>query len=706
MGDGMSNVYETNYPGTLNPWVADGTNDPDGDLADNLHESYSGTDPGNRDTNGDGLSDGWQIQYGSDPLMSTGGLVGFSFERVGCYDTDGDSRKVVVSNQVAYVADGTNGLVIVDVSSPASPVLLSTVCTTGFAYDVSVAGTRAFVAVDNSSAALYVVDVTSPGAPSVLGTAPGYAFSMYQRYGYYSVVALSETSVVVGSQNRIQRLDVSNPAAITVVGSQGNYSYGYVYGLDAEESRLYATAHSYFYPGNPVFNVSTGAFDVVGAVTNQRLFYGAYGVSAVDDTAYYACEYNGLHIFDVTNPGDAQWMGQYRVATDYGYYSYTAYPLEDVVVQSNLAYMAWHNYHLQVADVSDPANIVWAGECKTDAHAFGVYLDGGYIYVADERGGLQIIQQGGMLDSDQDGMLDSWEMAWFSNLAQTATGDYDGDGIWNIGEAHANLNPTVSDQDADGLNDGEEVSTYNSSPTMKDSDYDGLGDSNEVRGANGFVTKPYAWDTDGDGADDALEPTIGRDPTDPNDGGPVSTVGGVVRVAGGDVLADAKVRLFGSDHDAYRSGCTDSNGLYSMSYVQSGTYRVKVDADGYKSQWYNAQVSFDAADTYFVPTNAVITNLNFAMEAGQLPAYANVTAPTGAVIYLDYLDTGKTAPALITLGQAAMNPNEFKAASHTITLKQDGVPLAGVKSVGSEQADTVEVAFNEPVADDTGGGHH
>lgn len=39
-----------------------------------------------------------------------------------------------------------------------------------------------------------------------------------------------------------------------------------------------------------------------------------------------------------------------------------------------------------------------------------------------------------MLDSDGDDLPDSWELAYFVNLSQTATGDFDGDGVSNLDE--------------------------------------------------------------------------------------------------------------------------------------------------------------------------------------------------------------------------------------------------------------------------------
>ena len=49
-----------------------------------------------------------------------------------------------------------------------------------------------------------------------------------------------------------------------------------------------------------------------------------------------------------------------------------------------------------------------------------------------------------MLDSRGSGMPDSWQLAYFGNLTNTATGDYDGDGISNLQEFLDGTNPTNS----------------------------------------------------------------------------------------------------------------------------------------------------------------------------------------------------------------------------------------------------------------------
>jgi chitodextrinase len=60
-------------------------------------------------------------------------------------------------------------------------------------------------------------------------------------------------------------------------------------------------------------------------------------------------------------------------------------------------------------------------------------------------------------DSDGDGLPDAWEARFFGNLAQSATGDPDGDGLTNAQEFARHTNPAAADTDGDGYSDGAEV---------------------------------------------------------------------------------------------------------------------------------------------------------------------------------------------------------------------------------------------------------
>lgn len=142
-------------------------------------------------------------------------------------------------------------------------------------------------------------------------------------------------------------------------------------------------------------------------------------------------------------------------------------------------------------------------------------------------------------DTDNDGLLDSWEEFHFSDLDEVPTGDPDLDGLDNLGEFSAGTSPVIDDDDADGINDGDELSgaanPYTggslgglpgdpTSPTNSDSDGDGINDGEEVDNANGSVTDPNNPDTDSDGVRDSIEINLGTDPTNPSSFPPSTAV--------------------------------------------------------------------------------------------------------------------------------------------------------------------------------------
>jgi hypothetical protein len=83
--------------------------------------------------------------------------------------------------------------------------------------------------------------------------------------------------------------------------------------------------------------------------------------------------------------------------------------------------------------------------------------------------------------------------------------DVDGDGLNDGDEITKGANPNCVDSDLDGLRDGDEVHNYSTNATKRDTDGDGLLDSEEVFGTYGVVTDPTKRDTDGDGISDGEE---------------------------------------------------------------------------------------------------------------------------------------------------------------------------------------------------------
>ncbi|NLH72109.1 MAG: hypothetical protein GX456_03530 [Verrucomicrobia bacterium] len=116
-------------------------------------------------------------------------------------------------------------------------------------------------------------------------------------------------------------------------------------------------------------------------------------------------------------------------------------------------------------------------------------------------------------DSDNDGMNDSWErLNGLTVGIDDSAEDPDADGLVNKDEFAAGTNPQNPDTDGDRLNDGLEVHTHGTNPTRADSDGDSLSDGAEVL-THG--TNPNSRDTDNDGYWDNIELVHGTDPKNP-----------------------------------------------------------------------------------------------------------------------------------------------------------------------------------------------
>jgi hypothetical protein len=93
------------------------------------------------------------------------------------------------------------------------------------------------------------------------------------------------------------------------------------------------------------------------------------------------------------------------------------------------------------------------------------------------------------VDTDSDDLPDSWEIAHFGNLNRDGTGDADSDGLTDLDEYTAGIDPNLADSDGDTMPDGWEVSN-SLNPAANDS----------------------TGDPDNDGVDNLAEYLQGRNP--------------------------------------------------------------------------------------------------------------------------------------------------------------------------------------------------
>ena len=155
---------------------------------------------------------------------------------LGSLDTNGTAKKVTLSNDEtkAYVADDVEGLKIINITNPITPTLLGTFNTTGNALGVTLSndGSKAYVA--DKYSGLQIIDITTPTAPTLLST--------FNTSGAaYSVTLSSDGSkaYIAESSSGLEIIDISNPTVPTLVSTFDTSGYAYGITLSSDGSKAY-----------------------------------------------------------------------------------------------------------------------------------------------------------------------------------------------------------------------------------------------------------------------------------------------------------------------------------------------------------------------------------------------------------------------------------------------------------------------------------
>lgn len=302
-------------------------------------------------------------------------------EYVGGVVTPGDARNVFVSriggNDFAFVADGPQGLQIINAGNPRDPFIVSSLSSIGYCNDVAVTtinGTKyAFLAA--SSSGLSVVNVSNPSSPS--------------QTAVVSIVNDAVISVAVDSVKRkvyagtyngfLHIIDVSVLPSQPV--SLGNYdAYDKIKGIAVSGIYCYLAEPGYgieiINVQNPVNPYNISFFDTPGDPQD-------IAVSPQYNMAYIADGHAGLTVLDVTNPASP-------------YFSVTKYSNDDVLgVSANNDYVFTAEFTQGCESFGifhNPAVPKYLSYFITDGYAYGIFAaKNNLVYIADGFNGLEIL---------------------------------------------------------------------------------------------------------------------------------------------------------------------------------------------------------------------------------------------------------------------------------------------------------------------------
>lgn len=243
---------------------------------------------------------------------------------IGHWDSPGSAESIAVSDSTLYVADGPFGLQIVDVSDPAAPVPVGSAFDTNFVFDVAVRDGRAFLA--GADAGLLVADVGA-GAPrqiAVLDT-PGFARDL---------TISGETLYLADQWGGVRIISIAQPS-------------------------------------------------VPHEIAHVQLPGWAFAVTKDDATLYVACGLQGLRSIDVSEPLQPHEEGLHTAVSKLAW---------KVAVSNGLAFLAVRTEGVRILDVQTPGAFQQVGEVAPMLSALGVTTRGEFVYVVTMEQGLRVVE--------------------------------------------------------------------------------------------------------------------------------------------------------------------------------------------------------------------------------------------------------------------------------------------------------------------------
>ena len=296
------------------------------------------------------------------------------------YTTPAYAQDVALNDTLLYVAQGEGGLLILDVSDPASPQQVSITTENARGYSLKVAYRDSAVYLAAGSFGVTAINAADPYNPYVtvynLQMKPARDIHLM---GDYMFTPISELGVKFAAIDFPIQPDVR----------AGIETSGYAYGCTttADSSFLVVACGEM---GISVFDISDfqnglGNYERVNWC-NTPGYAQSVALSNDDKYAFVACGIEGLYIIDISDTTN------YHIVGSFDYNGY----IKSLVYRDGLVYLAAELYGLQIVDVSDVTAPRLIGRIES-SYALDMDMDDHYIYVADEVEGIIVIAKPGVI---------------------------------------------------------------------------------------------------------------------------------------------------------------------------------------------------------------------------------------------------------------------------------------------------------------------
>jgi hypothetical protein len=372
------------------------------------------------------ISDHHGIEGPSEPQFTTAVSAPTSIKLVSQVDIS--AQDIAVRGNYAFVATGSNGLHVLDVTDPTKPIEIADYSQLGATWHVAAQENYIYTILVNHCAipttdgsfcrdsALSVLDVSNPTKPLEVGryNLPEYNYpteGFENKESLFHKLEIFDDSAYIKASQELSILDISDPTGLKKTNP-----------ADMQLEDFYVTdAYLYVVPLNS-YNFDDGAKNSYLNILDRSSLVeiGSYHlpntspaveVTVINHTAYVrtripcvgVCEsdFYGWFVLDVSDPANPVEITQ----TEPTYVTLSIFnptdsveiykPLEsqDIAFVDDYAYLADGKAGLRVLDISSPEQPpVERDAFGAGTDAFNLEVSDGYIYLANGEGGLSILQ--------------------------------------------------------------------------------------------------------------------------------------------------------------------------------------------------------------------------------------------------------------------------------------------------------------------------
>jgi len=292
------------------------------------------------------------------------------------FATYGDANDILISDTLAYVAQGEGGLEIVSISHPENPQVISLVTENARGYSYKLTKYDSIIYIAAGSYGITVVNVARPAEAEVTASnismkpAKGLAVS-----NAYLFVAISERGVKLAS--------LSYPLEPDIRGGFGTPGYAQDLCISSGGDTAFVANGEM---GLAVFDLSDfaggfGEYPQIGWLDTEG-YAENVTIDEQNKIAYLTCGTAGVFAIDYSD------LNAMKIVSRYDTEGYA----KDLVIDGEKLYVSSENGGVYFFEINSNGKLTKAGRIKT-SDARGIAYSDDYVYVADKDDGIIIIKK-------------------------------------------------------------------------------------------------------------------------------------------------------------------------------------------------------------------------------------------------------------------------------------------------------------------------